>query len=194
MSEIPTDLLSMKEVAQRLSWPVENQSRVHTFIKRHGIPKYREGKRTFVSWADVREAYHKPIPTLSSKFVDSIPDEYAGVLLPFEQRPELVLWDRGKYQGWAVAAIEDTDSRTITMATSYGKKYFWEKKSMGDAIANGEMFFNEPQEVLHFIVAQLLRKIDAPGVKETIRKIHEAAIALEHLKETIEAQEAKADE
>lgn len=194
MSTIPTDLLSMKEVAQRLSWPVENQSRVHTFIKRNNITKYREGKRTFVSWADVKEAYHKPTPTLSSKFVDSIPDEYADVIFPFEQRPELVLWDRGQYQGWAVAAVEETDATTITMATSYGKKYFWGKKSVGDAIANGEMFFNEPQEVLHFIVAQLLRKIDTPGVKETIRKIHEAAIALEHLKETIEAQESLTNE
>jgi hypothetical protein len=265
-----SDLITVKQVMEIVG--LDGQPAAHAWLKKHGVPKIKDGARTFVKKSDVNVALlkakdapksdgkkgfaakaaehvrpgdpdlitikeameltgHKHQASISQwldKFslkqkidgrvyvsrtalleAKDSPTPPAAVRVekkakpnpfkPFEGNPSLVLWDKGKYRGWAVAAVEDVSATTVKLLTDYGKQYMWPHESVAKSIAAGEFFMVEPAQVMQFLAVQLLRvkdgHADMPGVIKEVLAVAEKLQAIKLDLTKVEVPESKiADE
>lgn len=177
-AEPESRLITIKEMQELLG--VDKPQPCHQFIKRFGIDRVKVDGHTFVVRADVLaalagqvekvKAAPKSVNGSGSGSVSDAKKMGPELIKPFDAAPELAMWNRGKWQGWAVASVESVDPQTVEMITSYGRKYLWEKGKVVADFASGASFFNEPQEILGFVALQLLRVKSAHPEMATIIK------------------------
>lgn len=172
------DLITIVEAMSLLG--VKGQGSVHSFVKSHRIAKVLEGKRVYVSKAAILEAKDQPTPTSSGV---QVKQDKPNPFKKFESNPKLIAWDKGSYRGWAVAAVSDVSSSTVTMLTDYGKSYMWPHVTMSKAIAEGKAFYMEPHEMLRFVSLQLLRVKSGHGeLPSIVKELTELAERLKQVK------------
>lgn len=184
-----SDWLELKDVCERLDHSHVNKTRA--WVKRYEITFYDiDGDWLFDSDELAEELLE--IEAGDRVAVRVVRDAKGRVeradrlFKPFCREPRLLEWNRGKYRGWAIAAMTATDSSWVDLITDYGRRYIWSQKQITDAIAAGEFFYHEPHEVLRFMAMQLMRVKEVDGMLECIKALHQLADRLEAIKTTTE--------
>lgn len=185
------DRVSIQEAAEALGWPPQ---KVHHVCKRGGVLKVKVNGRTYISLGELKKAAaaveagtHKvgKRRTTAGGSDDGEREPGAPKFKPFEQDPRLVVWNKGVYRGWAVAAVTDCSEELVTLITDYGRTVHATQDKLVEDIAAGRTFFLEPHQVLRLVELQLFRIKDrdkADGIGEIIKALDQVVVALEALK------------
>lgn len=196
MSDRP--MITVKEAKDRLGLKTPQQ--VHQLLKKCPDARVKDGKRTFIDWFMLEEwvAEHpdhgvgqgsakrrsKVTDFKSAEQVEEerIKAQAKGYPVPFEQIPQMALWNKGKWRGWAFGACESVDDDLAVFITQAGKDGHWVPSTVAAGVASGEMFVLKPEESLRFFELQLLRVRDTdPRIKKAIKLIDQAAALLEEV-------------
>ncbi len=171
--------IKIKEAMDILGF--DSQPMVHAFIKRWDITKIKEGRRTFIDEDELNVAIEKAETTRGQRKVltpeekadrkarkaakkggaDTEAAEELG-FRPFATKPELLLWNKGEWRGWAFGAIADVTPDLIGVVKEYCSDLgYWLPKSIAESIGKKEMFILNPSQTVGFLAAQLMGSGDS---------------------------------